>query len=57
MSLLGCCGPAGKPSDNLRLEKSPQNISNQRARAVKPLRDSRRELEKTIRGLTKDEEM
>ena len=33
--------------------RSPPKTS---ARAVKPLRDRRRELEETIRGLTKDEE-
>jgi len=37
---------------------SPPRTSQIRwARAVKPLRDRRRELEKTIRGLTKDEEI
>jgi hypothetical protein len=39
------------------LRSPPRTSQISWARAVKPLRDSRRELEKTIRGLTKDEEM
>ena len=39
------------------LRSPPKTSRISWARAVKPLRDRRRELEETIRGLTKDEEI
>jgi len=39
------------------LRSPPRTSQISWARAVKPLRDGRRELEETIRGLTKDEEI
>jgi len=53
---LGIADPQGN-AQTISVLRSPSKTSQiSWARAVKPLRDRRRELEKTIRGFTKDEE-
>jgi len=53
---LGIADPQGN-AQTISVLKNPSKISQiSWARAVKLLTDRRRELERTIRGLTKDEE-
>jgi len=53
---LGIADSQGNAQTISILRSPPKTFQIGWARAVKPLRDSQRELEKTTRGLTKDEE-
>ena len=54
---LGVADLQGNAQTISVLRSLPKTSQISWARAVKPLRDRRRELEETIRGLTKDEEI
>ena len=54
---LGIMDPQGNAQTISVLRSPPKTTQISWARAVKPLRDRRRELEKSIRGLTKDKEI